>query len=99
MPTSTEEILTIARLVRLDLSIGPDAEQQLTKIASQIDDVLAYMNTMEQVDTQQVEPMYSPLKEWASPRADIASDGHNAEAVLSNAPERQDTFFVVPPVL
>ena len=57
------------------------------------------MATLEEVDTSQVEPMYSPLQEWATPREDVASKGHNAEAVLSNAPEREDTFFVVPPVL
>lgn len=99
MPASTKEILGIAKLVRLDFSSSPDAEQQLAKIASQIDDVLTYMHTLEQVDTSAVEPMYSPLQEWSNPRADIASAGHNAEAVLSNAPEREGTFFVVPPVL
>lgn len=99
MPASTKEILSIANLVRLDFSTSPDAEQQLAKISSQIDDVLAYMATLEEVDTSQIEPMYSPLQEWATPRQDIASQGHNAEAVLSNAPEREDTFFVVPPVL
>lgn len=99
MPTSTDKIISIAKLVRLDLSTGSNAEEQRTKIASQIDDVLAYMQKMNEVDTKDVEPMYSPLQEWASPRKDVASAGHNAEAVLANAPERHDTFFVVPPVL
>lgn len=99
MSASKKEILSIANLVRLDFSSCPDAEQQLAKIASQVDDVLAYMATLEGVDTSAVEPMYSPLQEWAAPREDIASKGHNAEAVLANAPEREDTFFVVPPVL
>lgn len=99
MPTSKEKILSIAQLVRLDLTAANDTDHFIQKIASQMDDVLSYMDTMNTVSTDQVEPMYSPLQDWATPRADTASPGNNAEAVLANAPERQDTFFVVPPVL
>lgn len=102
MAVSKEEVLKTAGLAHLDIGAGlssEDAEKALSLLAEQMGEVLHYMDILQKADTEGIEPLYSPMQETAEPREDVPSDGHNAENVLRNAPDRHDTFFVVPPVL
>lgn len=102
MSVTKEQVLRTATLARLDLSEGLDdlaAEQFISKIASQMEDIVGYMDILNQVDTTGVEPLYSPMMHTAAPREDKAENRRTVEEVLANAPEKQESFFVVPPVL
>jgi aspartyl/glutamyl-tRNA(Asn/Gln) amidotransferase, C subunit len=102
MAVTKEQVLATAALARLDLREGlsdEESEALITAIAAQMAEVVGYMDILNSVDTEGVEPMYSPMREVAPPREDTAVKRGNAEAILANAPERHSTFFVVPPVL
>lgn len=104
MPVSKEQVLETAALCRLDLAAsaarsGEDPEAHLARLAGQLDAVIGYMDILEQVDTSGVEPLYSPLRHTAPPRADQAEKRRTADEMLANAPKLQQHFFVVPPVI
>ena len=105
MPVSKEQVLATAALCRLDLSrfspdaTNEDAEQRLTRMAAQMDAIVGYMDILNQVDTENVEPLYSPMRDVAPPRADETCKRRTPDEILANAPRRRQNFFVVPPVI
>lgn len=106
MSVSKEQVLATAALCRLDLSVTSahaeqeSPEERVTRIASQLDAVVKYMDVLNRVDTEGVEPLYSLLRRHvAPPRPDAAEKLLTAEEILANAPRRQQTFFAVPPVI
>ena len=105
MSVTKEQVLATAALCRIDLSVSSahardeSADERVTRIAAELDAVVRYMDILDQVDTTGVEPLYSPLECNAPPRPDKAEKRCTAEAILANAPKRQQSFFVVPPVI
>lgn len=94
----------LCRLARL----APD-EAKREQIAAQCTAILAYMDTLAEVDTRHVEPLYSPtlgLDDTASRgadqspvRPDMAERRRSREDILSGAPASDGTFFVVPRIV
>lgn len=105
MPVSKEQVLATAALARLDPFVSsPHArpehpEERLTRLASQLDAVIGYMEILDRVDTENVEPLYSPMQYTAPPRKDSAEKRRGTEEILTNAPKRQQRFFAVPPII
>lgn len=103
MPVSKEQVLAIAGLCRLDLTVsasgGEDPQARLERIASEMDAIVGYIDILSKVDTSSVEPLYSPLQDPVPPRADQAERRLGVDEVLANAPRRKQNFFVVPPVI
>lgn len=103
MPVSKEQVLSIAGLCRLDLAAsaknGEDPELRVERIAAEMSTIVGYMDILSQVDTDNIEPLYSPLTTPEAPREDKAQHRRTVDEVLSNAPKRKQNFFVVPPVI
>ena len=105
MPVTKEQVLATAALCRLDLSVSSaharqeNSEERAQRIASQLDAIVGYMDILNQVDTENVEPLYEPLQHIAPPRQDKVEQRLTPDEILANAPKRQQNFFVVPPVI
>ncbi len=105
MPVSKEQVLATAALSRLDLSVSSSharqesPDERIDRIASQLGAVVGYMDILNQVDTEAVEPLYSPIRSAAPPREDRAEKRLDTDDVLANAPKRQQHFFAVPPII
>ncbi|CAK7019942.1 MAG: Glutamyl-tRNA(Gln) amidotransferase subunit C [Desulfovibrio sp.] len=103
MSSSKERVVNIAKLARLDLCSGlpkEEAEGKLATFAAQFDDIVALMDTLAEVDTEGVEPLYWPLAAPVSPpREDVAARHNTREELLQNAPEQDGQFFVVPRIV
>ena len=103
MRKSQEKVVAIAKLARLDLTRGlppEEAETRLALFASQFDDIVALMDTLAEVDTEGVEPLYWPLAAPpAPPREDVAARHNTREELLANAPEQDGQFFIVPRIV
>lgn len=84
----------IARLARLDL---PDAT--LERFAQQFNEILGYMELLEKVDTKGVAPLYSPVEHSTVFREDEVTNEFTREQILSNAPEDDGQFFIVPKIV
>ena len=83
-----------AQLARLNLS---DAE--IAKFQTQLSQVLAYVEKLEQVDVSGVEPTAHANAVYNVFREDVARDWFTAEQALSNAPRAASQLFVVPKVI
>lgn len=88
---------TVARVA--DLARIAVAEDQLDHLASELSGILAWIEQLAEVDTSGVEPLRSVHPTRRSWRADVVTDGGCREAILANAPEREDGYFVVPRVV
>ncbi|GFM37018.1 Asp-tRNA(Asn)/Glu-tRNA(Gln) amidotransferase subunit GatC [Desulfovibrio psychrotolerans] len=94
MKISPEQVARIAKLARLE----PD-EAKLTLFAGQFESILNYMDTLNELDTTGLEPLYSPVTHATVLRDDVAVKTARRDDVLSNAPESDGQFFVVPRIV
>lgn len=84
----------MAILARLDLT--PDEQEQLT---GQLDRILDYVDKLNELDTDNVEPMSHAVNVVNVLRPDRAVNRPRTEALLSNAPARDDDFLSVPKII
>ncbi|WP_319582165.1 Asp-tRNA(Asn)/Glu-tRNA(Gln) amidotransferase subunit GatC [uncultured Pseudodesulfovibrio sp.] len=94
MKISPEEVAKVASLSRLDLP-----EDKLELFAGQLGDILAYMDKLGELDTDEVEPLYSPVKHTTVLRKDEARKDYKREEILANAPKQDGQFFIVPRIV
>lgn len=88
-----ETVEHVARLAHLSLTAGERAT-----FARQLDDVLAYAESIQSLDTAGVEPM-SHVSGAGRQREDLPQPGLDREKVLSEAPDAESGLFRVPRVL
>lgn len=84
----------MATLARLDLT--PDEQEQL---AGHLDRILDYMDKLNELDTEGVEPMSHAVDVVNVLRPDRAVNEPRTEALLSNAPARDEDFLSVPKII
>ncbi len=90
--TTTKKIAKLSRIAITD--------EDVPYYKNRLNGVLAWVDQLQAVDTDGIEPLTSVLIEAATPqREDIVNDGGYADKVLSNAPESKAGFFVVPKVI
>lgn len=94
MKISPERVAEIAKLARLELD-----DAKLALFAGQFESILNYMETLNELDTSDVEPLYSPTLHTTVLREDVTEKTAQRADVLSNAPETDGQFFVVPRIV
>ena len=94
MKISKEEVLHVARLARLDLDEGA-----MDTFAGQIGDILAYVDTLNKVDTGDVAPTSHAISLTNAFRDDEVRAHLPRETALANAPDQEDGTFVVPKII
>ena len=94
MKITSEEVRHVANLARLDLT--PDEQERLT---GQLDRILEYMDKLGELDTAGVEPMSHAVDAVNVLRPDRAVNQPQTEALLRNAPAREDDFLSVPKII
>ena len=94
MALDTKTVARIATLARIRLT---GAEQE--KMVSELDGLIAWVEQLDEVDVTGIEPMTSVADLKPQLREDKVTDGDRREAVLLNAPEASEGFFVVPRVV
>ncbi len=93
MRITREEVDHVASLARLGLS----AEER-ERMREQLSSILAYVETLNELDTSQVPPSAQVIRFENVTRSDEVVPSLSTNEVLANAPERIDDFFRVPPV-
>lgn len=84
----------IARLARIRVS-----EDQLAPLGAELSGILAWIEQLNEVDVEGVEPLTGAAQMALRLREDVVNDGGDADAVLSNAPDRAGAFYAVPKVV
>lgn len=94
MKITREEVMKVADLARLDLD-----EAAIDKFADQIGTILEYIDTLNQVDTEGVNPTSHAIFLTNAFREDIEAEPFDRNMSLANAPVKEDGNFMVPKVI
>lgn len=90
----TQTVKKVAHLARLE----PDA-QTLENLAGQIDHILEYVQQLQEVNTDFVEPTSHPLDLTNVLRKDEALSSLDPKSITQMAPTSQGTCITVPKVI
>ena len=94
MSVDAATVRRIAHLARIAV-----AEEEVEHLRGELNAILAFVEQLGEVNVEGVEPMTSVTPMAMKKRADVVTDGKNADAVLKNAPATQDGYFLVPKVI
>jgi aspartyl-tRNA(Asn)/glutamyl-tRNA(Gln) amidotransferase subunit C len=94
MKIEKETLHKIAHLARLE--ILPGEEEALL---STMEDVLTWMDKLNEVDTEGIEPLIHITGEVNNWREDVANNQLTREKGLANAPSQDGTYIKVPKVI
>ena len=91
MSVTKDEVKRIAALARI-----AEPADRLDALTGELNGILDWVEQLNEVDVDGVEPMASAAPMQLPMRTDEISDGGKRDAVLKNAPKSEDGFFVVP---
>jgi aspartyl-tRNA(Asn)/glutamyl-tRNA(Gln) amidotransferase subunit C len=84
----------IARLARIAVT-----DEEAKALEAELSSILDWVEQLDEVETDGVEPMTSVVHMEMKKREDEVSDGDYADRVTANAPGHEDHFYVVPKVV
>ena len=84
----------IAHLARLEID-----EKDIPKMMEDMSKMVSFVEKLNEVDTEGVEPLTTMSHEINALREDVVKDQLSREEVLKNAPKKDNEFFRVPKVL
>jgi aspartyl-tRNA(Asn)/glutamyl-tRNA(Gln) amidotransferase subunit C len=94
MAIDAATVRKVAHLARIRVE-----EDKLEPLAAELSGILAWIEQLNEVDTEGVAPMASTEAVGLPMRDDVVTDGGDPEAILANAPKADRHFFVVPKVV
>jgi len=94
MAIDAATVRKVARLARIS-----EPEERLEPLARELTGIMAWIEQLNEVDTDGVEPMTSAVHTPLPMRDDVVTDGGDPAKVLANAPKTVGGFFVVPKVV
>jgi aspartyl-tRNA(Asn)/glutamyl-tRNA(Gln) amidotransferase subunit C len=94
MSVDAATVRRIAHLARIAV-----ADNEIEHLRGEINNMLAFVEQLNEVNVDGVEPTASVEDMKLKMRDDVVSDGDYAKRVLANAPAFDDGFFQVPKVV
>lgn len=94
MSVDAETVRRIGRLARIHID-----EDQVEPYREELNAILGFVEQLNEVDVEGVEPMTSVMPMILRRRDDKITDGDQADKVVANAPLSEDNFFMVPKVV
>jgi aspartyl-tRNA(Asn)/glutamyl-tRNA(Gln) amidotransferase subunit C len=94
MSIDPETARKVAKLARIRVE-----EDELPSLAGEFNAILGFIEQLQEVDVDGVEPMVSVTPMRLTRREDGVTDGGYPDKVLANAPDAREGFFVVPKVV
>lgn len=94
MSVDQATVRRIAHLSRIAVS-----DEEVPHLQQELNSILAFVEELNAVDVDGVEPMTSVLPMRMKKREDKITDGYIADKVVANAPATEDHFFLVPKVI
>ena len=94
MSVDAATVRRIAHLARIAVADG-----EVEHLKGELNAMLAFVEQLNEVNVEGVEPMTSVMPMVMKKRADVVDDGGDAEAIVRNAPAMEDHYFLVPKVI
>ena len=94
MAIDAATVRKVARLARI-----AEPEEKLEPLAKELNAIISWIEQLNEVDTDGVEPMTTSVAMKLPMREDVVTDGGDPAKVLANAPKSAKGFYVVPKVV
>lgn len=94
MKLSTQDVEYVAKLARLEVT-----DQEKEKLTAQLNDILLYIDKLNELDTTGVSPMSHAIAVTNAFREDKVLESLGTQKALANAPDARGEFFRVPKVI
>ena len=94
MSIDTETARRVAHLARIAVK-----DEDLPALARELSGILGFMEQLNEVNVDGIEPMVSVTPMRLKRRADVVTEGGMADRILANAPDAREGFFAVPKVV
>ena len=91
---TADDVRTVAKLARLDLP-----EDTIATYTGQLERILDYVDQLQAVDTEGVQPTTRAVEVVNATREDTVVDTDVRQELLDQAPQREGDFFRVPKIL
>ncbi|MVN91597.1 Asp-tRNA(Asn)/Glu-tRNA(Gln) amidotransferase subunit GatC [Mucilaginibacter aquatilis] len=89
-----DTVAKVAHLARLEVT-----EQETNELVGDMNKILGFMDKLNEVDTQNIEPLIYMTEEVNVLREDVVKQEITHEEALSNAPEQDGKHFMVAKVI
>lgn len=94
MSVDLTTVKRVAHLARIAVS-----QEEAVEMESGLNAILGFVEQLNEVDIDDVEPMTSVMPMDMKKRQDVVTDGGKADDIVANAPQSDENFFVVPKVV
>ncbi len=94
MSVTRKDIEYIAELAKLKFN-----DQDLDSFTDDLNEILNYIEKLNEINTDNIEPLSHPIEGLNSFREDIVKPSLLIQDALKNAPEKDEAFFKVPKVI
>ncbi len=94
MSIDKNQVKKVAKLSRISLD-----DSKLESLSKDLDSILNFVEQLNKLDTEKIEPLTSIVDKTLEPRKDIINDGKIKDQILINSPEKNEEFFIVPKVV
>lgn len=94
MNVTIKDVEHIAHLAKLNLR-----EDEKAGYTKQLNEILGYVEKLNELDTENVEPLTHPHDKTNVLREDIPAESVEREKALKNAPKAGEEHFLVPRVI
>lgn len=94
MAVTIKDVEHIAKLAKLEFT-----DEEKSKFTDQFNEILAFMEKLNELDTSNVEPLSHVIDLQNVFREDSVKPSLSTEEALKNAPSKTEQFFKVPKVI
>lgn len=94
MAIKPDQVKTIAYLARIEVT-----DEHARKLTQDLSQILSFVDQMQSVNTENVEPLSNPLEIFQPLRPDQVTETNQRDLLQSVAPATEDGLFLVPRVI
>lgn len=94
MKITREEVKHVAHLAKLNLS-----EEELVKMTGQLDNILSYVDKLDELDTTGVKPTTHAFSVSNAFREDVVVESLSQGEAVANGPQQNGESFIVPKII
>jgi|TARA_B110000914_G_C15151124_1_gene303959 aspartyl-tRNA(Asn)/glutamyl-tRNA(Gln) amidotransferase subunit C len=94
MSIDKDKIKNVSKLARISVD-----EKKIDSLTKDLNSIFKFIEKLNELNTDNVEPLSSILNEPLRSRKDEINDGKIREKILKNSPQKNEEFFVVPKVI
>jgi aspartyl-tRNA(Asn)/glutamyl-tRNA(Gln) amidotransferase subunit C len=94
MSVDQATVRRVAKLARIKVK-----EENVERLAGELNSILHWIEQLNEVNVEGVEPLTSVVTAKMKKRKDIVTDGNKPASIVANAPATEDDYFLVPKVI